>query len=168
MSEKSGYRVIDPGHVYEILGIDGAPSQTISFVKREGENYPGNVGTLDGPITQNFLRAILHRCKYMNDQGSCAETDMIIAGLRMALMGFEVRAARCRGTAIELPNLSDIDDAETCPTCGHIQCDQRRHEPGVPHWSEGRAIGKSPLLAAPYGSDSPIDDAIDQGEIDPA
>lgn len=129
-------KIIDPGHVYEIEALDGGKPQRIHFVKRQGPNYPGNEDAHSGPITQEFLRAILHRCEYMNNQGSCAETDIIIASLRTAIFAFEVRAARCRGTAIELSRLSNIDDAETCPKCGHIQCDPERHD--KPHWSENR------------------------------
>jgi predicted RNA-binding Zn-ribbon protein involved in translation (DUF1610 family) len=132
-------RVIDPGHEYLIEALDGGEPQTIRFVKREGPNYPGNVGSHGGPITQDFLRAILHRCVYMNNQGSCAETDIIIASLRTAIMAFEVRAARCRSTSIELANLSDIDVSPTCPICGHIQCDRSRH--ARPHWSEDAPVG---------------------------
>ena len=56
-------------------------------------------------------------------------------------MMFEVRAARCRGTAIELAHVADIDTAPTCPTCGHIQCDQSRHD--RKHWSEGKGAPDS-------------------------
>lgn len=127
-------KVIDPGHEYLIEALDGGASQTIRFVKREGPNYPGNIGAHGGPITQEFLRAILHRCVYMNAQGSCAETDIIVASLRTAIMAFEVRAARCRGAVIDLINLSDIDAEPTCGKCGHIQCDYERHS--KVHWSD--------------------------------
>lgn len=127
-------KVIDPGHVYEIEGLDGSESQIIYFVKRQGKNYPGNIGMNPGPITQEFLRAILHHCKYMNNQGPCAETDVIINALRTALFAFEVRAARCRGESIDLTHLSQIEGAEVCKKCGHIQCDSARHDKA--HWSE--------------------------------
>ena len=136
-------KVLDPGHSYLIEALDGGPSQVANFVKRVGPNYPGNEGAHGGPITQEYLRAILDRCIYMNKQGSCAETEMIIAGLRIALMGFELRAARCRGAHIKLAHLSDIDNDPTCPTCGHIQCDQSRHD--RPHWSEGKGAPDSHL-----------------------
>lgn len=129
-------KIIDPGHRYLIESVNGGPSQEIFFVKREGHNYPGNVGTQEGPITQDFLRAILDRCVYMNNQIPCAETEAVIASLRTAIMMFEIRAARCRGTAIELPHLQDIDDAPACPKCGHIQCEYDRHS--KPHWSENK------------------------------
>lgn len=127
-------KVIDPGHDYELIGLDGAEPQRLVFVKREGKNYPGNVGSHPGLLTQDVLRACLDRCIYMNNQGNCAETDIIISALRTAIMAFEIRAARCRGTEIILNQLSDIDKALTCPKCGHIQCDQERHN--KPHWSE--------------------------------
>lgn len=132
-------RVIDPGHIYEIPALDGGDPQIIHFVKRKGQNYPGNTDSADGPITQEFLRAILDRCIYMNNQGSCAETDIIIANLRTALMMFEVRAARCRGTAIELAHIAEIDAAPVCPICGHVQCEYERH--GREHWSIKKPIG---------------------------
>lgn len=139
----SHFTVLDPGHSYLVHGIDGAPDQRIDFVKREGDNYPGNEGAHGGPLTQGFLGACLDRCEYMNAQGHCAETDMIIYGLRIAIMGFEVRAARCRGTAIELPTLEGIQQQPTCPKCGHIQCDPARHD--QPHWSEGKGAPDSHL-----------------------
>jgi hypothetical protein len=126
--------VIDPGHEYLLNAIDGGHPQILSFVKREGTNYPGNIGTHAGLLTQEVLRVLIDRCKYMNNQGSCAETAVIISSLQTALLAFEVRAARCRGTSIELAGLDGIEQEPTCPKCGHIQCDFSRH--GKPHWSE--------------------------------
>ena len=132
-------KVIDPGHTYLIEGIGNAEPQIMKFPKREGPNYPGNVGTQEGALTQEWLQACLHRCLYMNAQGSCAETDIIISSLRTAIMAFEVRAARCRGASIDLARLSDIDTAPTCSICGHINCEKNRHM--HIHWSEGNPIG---------------------------
>lgn len=133
-------QVLDPGHEYILAPLGGGPSQYLKFVKREGPNYPGNVGEHPGLLTQEVIRALINRCKYMRDQGNCIETDIIIDSLRTAIFAFEVRAARCRGAVIELPTLVGIEDIPTCPTCGHIRCDQRRHN--EPHWSETRPIGK--------------------------
>lgn len=126
-------KIIDPGHEYIIEALDGGEPQTMRFVKRVGINYPGNTDAYGGPITQEYLRAIIHRCVYIQSQRSCAETAVIINSLRTALLAFEVRAARCRGAAIELPTLEGIEEIPTCPICGHIQCDQTRH--AKPHWS---------------------------------
>jgi hypothetical protein len=130
-------QVVDPGHEYILHALDGGEPQRLLFVKREGHNYPGNVGVHPGLLTQEVVRVLLDRCKYMNAQGSCAETDIIISSLETVLMMFEVRAARCRGTSIDLPHSADLADDPTCPTCGHIQCDQSRHS--RPHWSEGKS-----------------------------
>lgn len=126
--------VTDPGHSYLLHGLDGAVPQRLTFVKRVGPNYPGNVHGHPGLLTQEVIRALIDRCKYMRNQGACVETDVIIDSLRTALYAFEVRAARCRGHAITLDTLVDIELIPICPTCGHIQCDQTRHE--KPHWSE--------------------------------
>src|SRR5271155_5216292 len=126
-------KVLDPGHTYLAESIDGGDPVRVHFPKREGPNYPGNVGTQPGPLTQEYLRIEVHRALYMNAQGSCAETDIIINSMRAAIFAFEVRAARCRGTSIVLKSLADIDNEPTCPVCGHIQCDQDRHS--REHWS---------------------------------
>jgi hypothetical protein len=141
-------KVIDPGHIYLAEAIDGGDPVRVHFPKREGPNYPGNTGTQPGPLTQEYLRICLNRALYMNAQGPCAETDIIIASLRTAIFAFEVRAARCRGASIMLDRLDQIDGAQTCPTCGHIQCDQTRHS--RPHWSKGRSSARVPPYAVQH------------------
>lgn len=133
-------KVLDPGHEYllEPIPVDSEPPVRIHFPKREGANYPGNVGEHPGPLTQEYLRAVIDRAKYMNAQGPCAETDNIISCLRQALMWFEVRAARCRGASIYLSTVEAIEAVPTCPICGHIQCDIGRHD--RIHWSENYPI----------------------------
>ena len=124
--------IIDPGHDYILHAIDGGEPQRLVFVKREGKNYPGNSGEHPGVLTQEVLRVCLDRALYMNAQASCAETDIIISSLRTAIFAFEARAARCRDTAIKLSALAEIDTGQTCPICGHNQCNQQRHS--APHW----------------------------------
>lgn len=131
-------KVIDPGHEYMLRAIDGGEAQRLVFVKREGPNYPGNTGAHAGLLTQEVLRACLDRCRYMNGQFSCAETEMVIGLLETAIMLFEVRAARCRGTVINLAHSDEVETEEICAICGHIQCDQGRHS--QPHWSENHPL----------------------------
>jgi hypothetical protein len=131
-------KILDPGHEYLAEALDGGEPQKVTFVKREGPNYPGNIGAHPGILTQEHLRIDLDRALYMYAQGSCAETDIIINCLRTAIFAFEVRAARCRETAINLAHLADIDKEPTCAICGHIQCDPERHS--KPHWSESKVI----------------------------
>lgn len=129
--------VEDPGHSYVLEAIDNKPfaNQKLDFIKRVGPNYPGNTNAHDGILTQEVLRVLIDRCKYMNNQGPCAETDLIITNLRNALFLFEVRAARCRGAVIDYTRIDVIEDIPSCTTCGHISCDRDRHN--KPHWSEG-------------------------------
>ncbi len=137
VSYRGTLKILDPGHHYELDALDTDEKQTLLFVKREGHNYPGNVGTHPGVLTQEVLRVLIDRCEYMNAQGRCAETDFILANLRNALMMFEVRAARCRGTSIDLKD-DLIEKEPTCAVCGHIQCDFTRHD-GRPHWSDSKS-----------------------------
>lgn len=120
--------IVDPGHEYILQPVGEAESQRLVFVKNEGEKYPGNVGYHGGVLTQEILRVLIDRTKYLNDQGSCMETEHALASLRQALAWYEVRAARCRGEYIEGSDAAALDNAGTCPVCGHNQCGRTTHE----------------------------------------
>ena len=124
--------ILDLGHDYLLEGVGGPelvnPPQRITFVKNEGDAYPGNVGHHSGVMTQELLRVCIDRTKYLNDQGSCMETELALSAMRQALAWYEVRAARCRGTFIEGDYADVLDNAEVCPTCGHNQCHRTVHE----------------------------------------
>jgi hypothetical protein len=125
-------RVIDPGHRYGLepvgYGHTGTTMQELLFVKNEGAKYPGNVGFHGGVLTQEVLRALIDRTKYLNAQGSCMETEMALAAMQQALAWYEVRAARCRGTHIEGEHIDALDKAPVCRICGHNQCRRDVHE----------------------------------------
>lgn len=122
-------KVIDPGHHYQLDGVGHQLFiQDVTFVKNEGDKYPGNVGHHGGVLTQELLRVCIDRTKYLNDQGSCLETEMALAAMRQALAWYEVRAARCRGTHIEGAHIDALDNAPVCATCGHNQCYRTEHE----------------------------------------
>lgn len=123
-------KVIDPGHVYilEAVGELYYLEQRIEFVKNEGPKYPGNVGHHGGVLTQELLRVCIDRTIYLNNQGSCMETELALAAMRQALAWYEVRAARCRGTHIEGEHADALDNAPTCEVCGHNQCQRTTHE----------------------------------------
>lgn len=84
-------RTLDPGHIYELdhLGDDGF--QTLTFIKRSGgaiqygDEWPGLQ-------TQEVLRALIDRTKYLYDVLPCKETEDAIWHLRMALFDYELRA----------------------------------------------------------------------------
>ena len=122
-------KILDRGHEYELEGVGhGNETQRVVFVKNEGEKYPGNVGFHGGVLTQELLRICIDRTKYLNDQGSCMETELALSAMRQALAWYEVRAARCRGTYIEGTHADSLDVAETCGICGHVQCHRDVHE----------------------------------------
>lgn len=108
-------RIIDPGHIYLAESVGDIAAQRIQFVKNRGQKYPGNTGDPQpGIICQELLRILIDRTAYLNNQGSCAETEHALASLRSALGWFEVRAARCRDEHIDLPH---SDSLEMQPTC---------------------------------------------------
>ncbi len=123
-------KIIDPGHTYELSRLDGHGVETLRFVKREGEKFPGNVGSYSGTNCQEVLRVLINRCEYLNDQIQCAETESIIHLLNTSLFLFEVRAARRSGRSLSLKRLDGIRVIDCCPVCGHIQCTEHEQPAG--------------------------------------
>lgn len=117
-------RCIDPGHSYFLTVYDAGSdaSQGLVFMKREGPGYPFNVGHYAGTNCQEVIRTLIDRVKYLDRQISCPENAIILAGLRSALIAFELRAARRHKRApTDLP--LEVESMPTCPTCGHIGCE---------------------------------------------
>jgi hypothetical protein len=50
-------RVVEPGHTYQLECFDGCEALFLTFMKREGVLYPGNVGMHPGTNIQEVLRA---------------------------------------------------------------------------------------------------------------
>lgn len=134
-------RVIDPGHVYELEWLDGDPQNfgilgetpsenTLTFVKREGPGYPGNVGHHAGTNLQEVLRAMINRVKYLDAQIKHQNNSGILANLRHSLWLLEQRAAERHGRRLVDITWSEIESVPTCGYCGHIGCAeacQKRH-----------------------------------------
>lgn len=122
-------KVIEPGHEYLAEGVAGARPQLIRFVKNRGANYPGNEGDPHPGIqSQELMRILIDRTKYLNGQGSCMETEQALAALRSALAWYEVRAARCRGDKVELEHIDQLESMPTCEICGHNFCSRSEEE----------------------------------------
>jgi len=85
-------RVIDPGHRYGLWQLGGG-EQELKFVKRSGGaiTHPNEH---PGVQTQEVLRALIDRTKYLNDILPCVETKDALHYLQMALYMYEVRAWR--------------------------------------------------------------------------
>jgi len=118
-------RVIDPGHTYQLDGLDGGTPQTIRFVKRcdPPAKYPGNVGSYPGTTIQEVLRVLIDRTQYVGRQRPCEETVHAIDAMREAIRLLEERAARRHGRALgPMPTQPELES--TCPACGHIRCEE--------------------------------------------
>jgi len=120
-------RTIDPGHHYHLRSLDGEEGayETLQFVKREGEGYPGNVGTNVGTTTQEVLRALIDRCNYVNNQIPCLENVLVNQYLRLSIYALESRAALRHGRELKLTDqeLAAIESLPTCSKCNHIGCE---------------------------------------------
>lgn len=89
------FEVLESGHVYRFdnMDLDGKgeadASQTIKFVNRESElrGHPGIQ-------TQDMIRVLLDRTMHCDNCIPACENDMIIYGLRVALLFHEIRALR--------------------------------------------------------------------------
>lgn len=115
--------VIDPGHSYRLYSLDGDQSIELTFVKREGPGYPGNVGAHPGTNLQEVLRACIDRLEYLHAQ--IPDTRTIGAGtcLRLAMSLLEHRAADRHGRPDpSIQGFSVVSD-DFCTTCGHVGCD---------------------------------------------
>jgi len=123
-------KVIDPGHVYEVDVYDGDNTETqrITFMKREGKGFPGNVGHHPGTNCQEILRVLINRILYLNNQIPCDDNKRLIYNLRYCLLEFERRAIIRHGADDLYPmQLWDVDDVPvenmlTCRVCGHTRC----------------------------------------------
>ena len=78
---------IDVGHKYKLKTIQGNDIE-LQFYKDEKHN--GGCGC-DGVISQEVLRALLDRQKFLDAQKSCKQNKKIIKYLRKALIQFEIR-----------------------------------------------------------------------------
>lgn len=114
-------KVLDPGHVYELGHLDGPGTSILTFVKREGDGYPGNVGHHEGANLQEVLRALIDRVHYLDDQIHDTTNDDVVANLRVALWFLETRAAIRHGRTLSVP-IAFIEQQPTCAKCGHIGC----------------------------------------------
>lgn len=143
-------KVIDPGHCYELDFLDGEPEvvcddqdltelheNRLTFVKREGAGYPGNVGHHPGTNLQEVLRAMIERVKYLDSQIPHVNNSGILVNLRHSLWLLEQRAAERHGRPFDLSWAAGIEELPTCQHCGHIGCDGACHTRPEPWHAEG-------------------------------
>ena len=120
--------VKDPGHMYWLEQLDEGKDPAwdeveLRFVKREGKPYAGTT-------TQDVIRVLIDRTKYVDSKEFHINNHSAIYHLRQALMLFESQAAEGRGdqkAMIAISNMGTIEDVPTCAACGHILCSEK-HE----------------------------------------
>lgn len=118
-------RVIVAGHQYALEHLDGTMEELLTFVKREGEGYPGNVGSHPGTNLQEVLRALIDRLKYLDRQIPCHYNHLTISHLQDAFRLLERRAAERHGrncAPFDYGATANIEKLPTCTKCGHVLC----------------------------------------------
>lgn len=125
--------IVDPGHQYALRCLDVQEddeighTEILTFVKREGPGYPGNVGHHSGTTTQEVLRALIDRTKYVDNQIPDLRNKRVLMCLREAIFALEMRAAERHDRVLPLFDINEIEDQPTCEKCGHIGCEGKCH-----------------------------------------
>lgn len=114
-------KIIDPGHKYELDHLDGINKSILTFVKREGNKFPGNIGHYEGTNLQEVLRILINRIEYLNNQVPDKRNLVIIHKLLKSIWLLEDRAAERHNRDFDYHYI-DIDKEPTCNNCGHIGC----------------------------------------------
>jgi hypothetical protein len=117
-------KVMDAGHKFELDHLDGNGCEVLTFVKREGDGYPGNVGHYEGTNLQEVLRTLISRTLYLYSQIPDGYDVRVVDHLRAAIVELETRAARRHNR--ELPEFwPNVEQMPTCSRCGHVghQCE---------------------------------------------
>jgi len=117
--------VIDPGHKYKLLTLDGSLEQTLTFVKRcdseHPEKYPGNKDSYPGTTIQSVIRCLIDRIGYLQNQiphpSNVAIREMFLRQLWL----LEDRAAERHGYSFEY-RPHETASLPMCPHCGHVVC----------------------------------------------
>lgn len=114
-------RVVDSGHEYELNNLDGNDTTRLIFVKRQGDKYPGNIGSHSGTNMQEVMRALIDRTKYLNKQIYDPRNVAVIEYIRRCIWLLEDRAAERHNRSFDYyPDNIEIEPI--CIICGHIGC----------------------------------------------
>ena len=116
-------RVIDPGHSYALTHLDGNLEELLTFVKRTGAGYPGNVGSHPGTNLQEVIRVCMDRVKYLDNQIRHVCNYDALEAFRQALWALEVRAPERHGRILDPMLYEEIELQPVCVSCGHVACD---------------------------------------------
>lgn len=121
------FKVIDPGHKYELLTLDGNARfrQFLTFVKRfdpeHPEKYPGNTEAYPGTNIQSVVHALIERIDYLQNQIPHKNNIAIRRKFLEILWLLEDRAAERHGRDFDY-RPEDMDKMPMCKHCGHVVC----------------------------------------------
>ncbi len=87
-------KCVEAGHIYKLQHLESNGEEQLTFIKRSSDAIDYGDGEHPGTNTQEVIRALIDRSKYLNDVIPCPETEDAIYHLRMALYCYEVRAWR--------------------------------------------------------------------------
>jgi hypothetical protein len=119
---------LDFGHTYRLDSYDGDSDQVLQFMKREGENYPGNVGSYPGTNMQEVIRVLIDRLKYVDNQKPHYTNILVIQLLRNCLYLLELRTKQRRMQSLFIEAFATIENLDTCSICGHVQCTKHKEK----------------------------------------
>lgn len=128
-------KVLDPGHLYELLTLDGKKRQTLRFVKRcdlkNPERFPGNFTRYSGTNMQSVIRCLIERIDYLQNQISHRNNIAIHQRLLECLWLLEDRAAERHGLDFDF-RVEDMTELPMCSECGHVTCKHKREKVPTP------------------------------------
>lgn len=84
-------KIIDPGHIYWVDNLEAPGVQRLKFCKRSSKMVR-HANEHPGTNTQEVIRVLIDRTKYLDGIGTCPETQNALYHLRMALYEYEARA----------------------------------------------------------------------------
>lgn len=151
-------KAVDPGHEYRLPSFDGELFQTLTFMKREGKGFHGNVGHYPGTNLQSVLRACLDRVVYLQRQIPHENNIAIMCHLRHCLRELEQRAAERHGFNVNKVTLELSSTGAMCGTCGHVLCWH-----SVIHGNDKHLA--APVIPTPSPSSAAPETALGEEEI---
>lgn len=117
--------ILDPGHIFELLTLDGELAQTLTFVKRfdpeRPKKFPGNANAHPGTTLQSVIRCLIHRIDYLQNQIPHSNNLAIREYLMRCLWLLEDRAAQRHGYSFDF-RVEDMLEMPMCSHCGHVVC----------------------------------------------
>ena len=109
-----------PGHVYDLVSLDGNHEQELRFVNR-------TTGNFSGTTCQSVLRCLYDRVLFMHKQIPHVVNPIILFLLSLIVWLFEFRAALRRSYVYKHTPYQAIT-GKMCLVCGHTFCKKHNGE----------------------------------------